>query len=196
MILNTAVYSAQTVIYYHTGKFLHPTGANGVVAQSMTGLVHFLCALIFVYLGQEDKDIAQSIRWGFFILNVIIVRDPLMFYYTECGDFSVSLANHMKYIGSSTIVLSFFAMEWMTMFPYMAVQSAICFRLTGTSILKTVVGGTYDHFDLGLGVWILTAPFTVYYVQAWNLDMSAMALTVYLVARNSMVMASEYSKLL
>jgi len=182
LVANLMVYNAQVVIYYHTKKFLHPPNVNGVAAQLIGGVGHILVAGIFLGF----KPHADTFRTIFIVVNTIVVLDPLKFYYFGCGSFVPHLAGHLKFVSTGVALNVLLASGMLHQYTYMAVQTTVSFRFTGTYILRTLVGGDFDGFDVGVAVWLAVAAGLAYVGdEGQYLNGCAWLLAVYLLVRNA-----------
>merc|ERR1711998_529781 len=102
---------------------------------------------------------------------------------------------HSKFLFTNFLLLGLFAAGFLHHLPYMLLASIASFRFSSTSVLKTVCGGQWDHFDTGLGIWMLAIAPILYFGEEGMLDKSAYVMCTYMLVQNMYVLFKDLSAL-
>jgi phosphatidylglycerophosphate synthase len=191
------IYNAQLVLYHHTGRFIAPEPATGAEGQFGLSLGYVAIAGFFYYFDRHQPwlDLAMA---ALAAAATLVQLRCTVFYYPKLGK---NVIEHVWFIlpcagfgaayllGAIDLVFFVFAVVFTS------------FRVSGTYVLRTIVGERYKGFD-GVIFAFMALIFAVHYglrpEPIGNLrieDLIAAAACLYAVSRNFWDFSRHYRTL-
>ncbi|MGD8863175.1 MAG: CDP-alcohol phosphatidyltransferase family protein [Myxococcales bacterium] len=148
LVCTTAImiYQAQLVLYHHTGKFIHPEPASGVEGQFSIAIAYVALAVLFFFSPRHVAWLDLAI--GLLAAAGIFVQMRCnWFYYVRLGAHITRHLNFVAMLGSLSLLHTLGAVD---LFGFLFGLVFISFRISGTYVLRTIVGRSFDGNDWGI----------------------------------------------
>jgi phosphatidylglycerophosphate synthase len=142
----TMVYHGQLVLYHHTGKFVQPEPATGVEGQFGISIGYVGLAALFHFIPRDQPwlDLAIGLLGA---IGIIIQLRCNWFYYVRLGRL---ITRHLVYVAMVGALAAYYLLGVVDLFGFMLGLIFVSFRICGSYVLFTIVGGRFDGNDWGL----------------------------------------------
>ena len=195
-VTSTMIYNAQLVLYYYSGKFVHP-GTTGVDAQLGVAFGYLVAAILFLLVD-------PAARWLQILLMVASLMAVLMqlrlnlFYYVRLRG---RILHHLKFVALCGVAAALYLIGAMDRLAFLLLVVLFSFRITGGYVQATILKRSFGGFDVPAALGLLAV--TACYRFAPGLQLAGLPvlralpflLCLYLVGRNLIELAGAYRQL-
>ena len=144
------VYNSQVVLYNERGRFIHPPGVDGAMAQTTAGILMIAFAALLLFFPVELRWVAVFLTGLVWCINVVQFK-IIWWYFHEMKQRRTHLGVTALSIG--LVLLTGF--ELISPFAGALALVFLSYRSTGTWVLYTVLGrDTFNRWDWALVLWL------------------------------------------
>ncbi|MET0388182.1 MAG: CDP-alcohol phosphatidyltransferase family protein [Polyangiales bacterium] len=191
------IYHAQLVLYHHTGKFVHPEPATGPEAQFGLSLGYVTLAG-FLYCVDRHQPWLDMAVAAIAVAGTFVQLRCTVFFFPKLGHL---MTEHCWFVGLGLAFGALFLLGAIDAPYFLFCIVFTSFRISGTYVLRTIVGERYDGKDMVLFSFVLAIAFVHYRfgsvtfngVRAAN--WLAAASCFYAIARNFLDFSRHYAVL-
>jgi len=184
-ITSTMIYNVQLLLYHRTGRFVH-TKTSGCDAQVGT-TVGYMVFGVFFYFFDHDLVWVGYLITALVTLAVVKQLSLTLFYYKELGRDTL---HHLPFLLLCAVFTALHILGALGPVTFLLGIVLLSFRISGSYVLYSIVGRSYQGFDGGVAL-LLAAALASHFIGGapWLGPLSpAASLTwltmTYMVARN------------
>ena len=147
VVTTTIHYHAQLVLYHHTSRFVHPT-TNGPEAQVGLIVLYMVCGVVFCLTPQSAtwaRVTLTIVAWASILVNFKVEA----FFLTRFHETGLPglFAPHALFVLKLLLCAAAYLGGAMNVYVFTVAVTLVSFRITGTYVLRSVLGQRYDGVD-------------------------------------------------
>lgn len=152
LVAGTVPYNAQLVLYHHTGRFVHPH-TSGIDGQVYLAIAYVILGVTFFFVPQSHPWAVRGVTLFAWAGGALAVSTD-WFYIPRLRGF---LRPHLTFLAVCGAFSALYVMGLLNAWAFVVGIVLLSFRVTGTYVLRTVVGRDYGGMDpvIPVGIAVL-----------------------------------------